>query len=280
MLPLPAPTMPPASAAGSTVAASPALAPAAVGLPSAQPRAELRPVPPPRDFAARARELIANDLPLLAQRAERRVQRVLELAAGAGDARQDEALRREANAIRSAAGQALPGVVLAPDEAQVLHEAARVAFRRRGGMREALDLQLRAFGANPLDADIAGSLAFLWLKQGPAQADVARQLVLHALTLPDVSRPGSHLEDWTTLAIANGLSGREPDASRAWLMTLALAPQPERQCRAAINAYSLHGERLREGVEALLQRAYGSGLAQVSALCEWPPHWMASRAMR
>jgi hypothetical protein len=180
----------------------------------------------------------------------------------------------------STADDALPIVELAPEDARLLHEAARVAFWRRGSTREALDLQLKAFGANPFDADIVGSLAFLSLKQGPSQAELARQLALYALTLPNARRPGARLEDWTTLAIASALSGRERDARNAWFVTLALAAQPERQCRAAINAYALHGERVRPAVEAMLYRAHASGRAEGSALCEWPPYWLAARPMR
>ena len=223
---------------------------------------------------------MATELAPLAQRAERRMLRVMDLAAQAGTAEQDDEIRRAASALRENSHGRLPVAELAPEEARSLHEAARVAFRRRGNPREALDLELKAFGANPLDAEIAGSLAFLWLKQGPAHADVARQLALHALTLPDARRPGAQLEDWTTLAVASALAGRDRDARHAWYVTLALAPQPERQCRAAINAYALHGERLRAAVEAMLYRAHTSGRAQDSALCEWPPHWMAGRAMR
>jgi hypothetical protein len=100
---------------------------------------------------------------------------------------------------------------------------------------------------------------------------------LRALVLPDPRRAAVPVEDWTTLAIANALAGREPDARHAWFVSLALAPQSERQCRAAINAYAMHGERLRGSVEAMLYRVHQSGRAPDSALCEWPPHWMARR---
>jgi len=221
--------------------------------------------------------MLAMDLPQLAQRAEQRVRLIFDIAARPVTAGQDDEIRRAAGAIRSKLDEPMPVVALAADEARVLTERSWVAFRGRGGQREAIELQLQAFGANPLDAEVSGSLAFLWLKQGPSQAERARQLALHALTLPDPRGAAAPLDDWTTLAIASALAGREQDARLAWFVTLALAPQLERQCKAAINAYALHGERLRAPVEAMLYRVYLTGRAPDSALCEWPPHWVARR---
>ena len=108
-------------------------------------------------------------------------------------------------------------------------------------------------------------------------ANVARDLALHALSIHDARHPLGRIEDWTTLAVANALAGRDREARDAWLASLALAPAPERQCRAALNAYAAWGERLRGPVEAMLYRARQWGLAERSPLCEWPPHWLASR---
>jgi len=141
-------------------------------------------------------------------------------------------------------------------------------------------LQVRAFGANPLDAEIAGNLAFLLLRQRPAQPEAARQLALHALTLRGSRHPEGRIEDWATLAIASALSGRERDARNALLVTLALAPNLERQCKAALDVVALYGERLRGPVEAMLQSAQASGRAQQSSFCEWPPHWVVSGGSR
>ena len=244
-------------------------------------RAALAPPPPaPKDFAVRASELMATHLPRVAQRAERQVQRVMNVAEQPDYAWQDDDIRRAASALRDSLELPLPAAQGAADEARQLHDAARVAFWRRGNAREAFDLQSRAFGANPLDAEVVGSLAFLALKQGPPRAEAARQLALYALGLQDAQHPGGRIEDWTTLAIASALAGRDRDARNAWFVSLALAPQPERQCRAALNAYALHGERLRAPVEAMLFRAHASGRAEGSALCEWPPHWMATGRAR
>ena len=96
------------------------------------------------------------------------------------------------------------------------------------------------------------NLAFYLLKQKPAQPEAARRLALYALTLSDRQFPNGRLEDWTTLAIASALAGRERDARNAWFVTLSLAPTLDRQCRAAVAAYASHGERLRAPTEAML----------------------------
>jgi hypothetical protein len=236
------------------------------------------PGPPPQDFAERAGELMASELPRLAQRAERLVLRVLFLAAQADDGAQDEAVRHAARVVRLAPPP-LEAEVFAHDAA-LLDEAAHGAFFRRSSMQEALRLQTRAFGANPLDAEIAGNLAFLHLRQRPVQPDAARQLALHALTLPDAQHPHGRLEDWTTLAIASALSGRDRDARNAWFVTLVLASDLDRQCRAAVNAHAMYGERLRASVEAMLQRMQSTGRAGQSPLCRWPPYWQSADQRR
>jgi len=238
------------------------------------------PAPAPTDFAVRASELMTTDLPRVVQHVERRVLRVMDIAAQPDTAWQDEQIRRAAGTIRDKASEPLYVFELAADDARQLHEMARQAYWRGGNAREAHALQLKAFGANPLDAVIASSLAFLSLRQLPPQADMARQMALYSLGLHDARNPHGRIEDWTTLAIASALSGRDRDARNAWFVSLALAPQPERQCKAAINAYAKHGERVRSSIEAMLYRAYASGRAQGSALCEWPPYWMAPHPMR
>ena len=243
-------------------------------------RSDDLPAPPPRDFVARASELMTSQIPRIAQRAERLVLRVLFVAAHSDNASQDNEIRIAASAIRLAPQDPMMEIGVAANDARLLNEAAHVAFWRRGNLQEALSLQTEAFGANPLDPEVVGNLAFLRLKQHPAQAEVARQLALHALTIHDARYPGGRIEDWTTLAIASGLSGRDRDARNAWFVTLALAPNLERQCRAAINAYAMYGERLRSPVEAMLYRAHSSGRPEQSPFCEWPPHWMATGQMR
>jgi hypothetical protein len=252
-------------------AAAPAPAPIPVQAPAPTPPPASAPPPePPRDLQARADTLLASDLPRIAERAERLVLRVL-FAAGRGDGAQaDDEIRQAATMLRLAPAEALS--VVSASDARALDDAAQQA-QRRGELPRAIELLTRAFAANPLDADIAGDLAALRLRSSSAHAAAARQLALHALTTPHTRHPQGRLDDWTTLAIANALTGRERDARNAWYVTLALAPNTDRLCRIALNAYVRHGERVRPSIDALLQRADASGRASGSAACDWPPRW-------
>ena len=230
----------------------------------------------PIDYAVRASELMASQVPRLAQRAERQVARVLFVAGRSEHGAGDNEIRAAAATIGRDGSDALAGLSVSAREAQRLGEAARAEYARRGGTPEALALQARAFGADPLDVEAAGNLAFLLLRQRPAQAEAARQLALHALTLHGARYPEGRIEDWATFAIASALAGRERDARNAFLVTLSLAPNLERHCKAALDVYAIYGERLRAPIEAMLQSANASGRANGSALCEWPPHWVVS----
>jgi len=230
------------------------------------------------DFAARASDLMANQMPRLAQRAERQIARVLFVAGRSERGGGDAEVRAAAAAVGRDGGDALAGVPVSAREAQRLGDAARAEYARRGGTPEALALQARAFGADPLDVEAAGNLAFLLLRQRPAQAEAARQLALHALSVHGPRYPEGRIEDWATFAIASALAGRERDATNAFLVTLSLATNLERHCKAALDVYAIYGERLRAPIEAMLQSANASGRANGSAFCEWPPHWVVSGA--
>jgi len=243
-------------------------------MPAPSPAADNAPI----DYAVRASDLMATQMPRLAQRAERQVARVLFVAGRSEHVAGDDAIRAAAATVGRDGSDALAGLPVSAREAQRLGEAARAEYARRGGTPEALALQARAFGANPLDVEAAGNLAFLLLRQRPAQAEAARLVALHALTLRGARYPEGRIEDWATFAIASALAGRERDARNAFLVTLALAPNLERQCKAALDVYAIYGERLRAPIEAMLQSANASGRANGSAFCEWPPHWVVSGA--
>ncbi|MGL6113054.1 MAG: hypothetical protein ACRC2B_23420, partial [Rubrivivax sp.] len=279
--PAPAAALAPATATASqsTPASSPAQAPAP-GTPQPIALPDNMPVRKPPDFAARADDLMTSTFPRVAQRAERAVSRVLVVAAQPDSALLDDEIRAAARANLALPQDPLLAIGNANDEAWLLHEAARIAYWHRGNLQEAITLQTQAFGANPLNAEVVRNLAFLRLKQQPAQADAARQLALHALTLSDTRHPGGRIEDWTTLAVASALSGRNADARTAWFVTLALAPNLERQCKVAVDAYATHGERLSFPVQAMLHRVRSSSRPGQSPYCEWPPHWEATRRLR
>ena len=234
----------------------------------------------PIDYASRADDLMAHQVPRLAQRAERLVARVLFAAGRSANVPGDETIRAAAGTLGHDAADALADLPVSVREAQRLGEAARSEYARRGGTPEALALQARAFGANPLDAEAAGNLAFLLLRQRPAQAEAARQLALLALTLPGTRQLESRIEDWATLAIASALSGRERDSRNAFLVALSLASNLERQCKAALDVYALYGERLRAPVEAMLQSASASGRSDAGPFCEGPAQRLVSGSVR
>ena len=228
-------------------------------------------MPAPRDLLARGNQLIASDVPRLAQRAERLVLRALFIAAQLEGAARDDEVREAASRVRLAPPE--PLAVISTQDARMMSAQARDIVARRGDGEAALTLLTRAFAADPLDVEIAGNLASLWLRQRAAQADTARQLSLHALALPHAAHPHGRVKDWTTFAVASALSGRERDARNAWLVTLALTPNVESQCRAALNAYATHGEPVRRSVEDMLAHLHSTGRSPRSPSCEWPPHW-------
>jgi hypothetical protein len=278
-------TAPPGAAAPVNVAAAARdlqASPSAFPATRARDAASTTPATPvadaPPDLVVRANDVMRQHVPRLAQQAERSVARVLYTAGRSDHVRDDDEIRASAAALAGSPTDPLAGMTLLPRDAQQLNEQARAEYARRGGTPDVLMLQVRAFGANPMDAEVAGNLAFLLLRQRPAQADAARLLALHALTLRGARQPEGRIEDWATLAIASALTGRERDARNALLVTLALAPNLDRQCKAALDVVALYGERLRAPVEAMLQSAQSSRSAQRSAFCEWPPHWVVSGA--
>jgi hypothetical protein len=135
---------------------------------------------------------------------------------------------------------------------------------------DAVNIELSAFGANPRDPDIAAYLAFLHLRMKPVQPETARQLALYAIFVSG-SRRSARFGDWGTLAIASALAGRDIDATRAFLVELALTSNLDHTCQTALSAYASFGERLRVPVYAMLDRIDASD--RVSPYCEWPPTW-------
>jgi len=266
-------------------AAAPAPAPAPVAIAAAAPVAAppATPQPPaddgvpmpslPDDFAQRAGVLMAEHLPRLAQRAERRVLRVLHVAVGAEHPSQNADVLAAARSAHLASDDALPAAGSGAADARLLNHAAESAFWSTRNLAQALALQTRAFGADPSDQEVAGNLAFYYLKQRPARAEAARQLALYALTIPQPRYAQGRLEDWTTFAIASALTGRERDARAALYVTLALSNTVDRQCRNAHAAVASHGERMRGPTEAMLARIHAWGRSQDSSFCRWPPSW-------
>jgi tetratricopeptide (TPR) repeat protein len=221
-------------------------------------------------YRARAQSILATALPRASEQARAQIARVLWLAAGA-QRQADESFVVEAVARTGAGDPTLFSHDWAPADGRRLHEAARRAYWSRGQLAEALDLELRAFGANPNDAEIASELALLYLRVTPAEAERARGLALHAIRLQAGRPAGSaRVEPWLTFAVASALTGRVSDATQALYVALALAPSVERVCRAAQGALSAYGERVREPVEATLYRLRMQGRDEASPYCALP----------
>lgn len=264
-VPAPAPA-PVAIAAAPPAAPSPVLASAPAAADDGVPMRSL-----PDDFVLRANTLLSEHLPQVAQRAERRLLRVLHIAAGAEEPWQNADVLAAARNARLSLDEALPVAGGGGADARLLNHAAESAFWSARNPSQALALQTRAFGADASDQEVAGNLAFYYLKQKPARAEAARQLALYALTIPQPRYAQGRLEDWTTFAIASALTGRERDARAALFVTLALSNTVDRQCRMAHAALASHGERLRGPTDAMLARIRAWGRSQDSSFCRWQP---------
>ena len=156
-----------------------------------------------------------------------------------------------------------------PVRARRLHGEARQAFAY-GGVSDAVNVELQAFGANPRDPDIAVYLAYLHLRMNPVQPETARQLALYAIFVSGSQR-SIRFGDWNTLAVASALTGRDIDATRAFFVEAALTTNLDRTCQTARSAYATFGERLRMPVQAMFIRLDFNG--RFSPYCEWPPAW-------
>ena len=158
------------------------------------------------------------------------------MAASAYQPIQDRAVADAARLNRIPDDAWLRSRVTSPGEAQRLTDEARAAFASRRNVLEAFDLQLRAFGANPRDPEVASYLAFLYLKLTPPQPDMARQVALVALATRGSQGSAIRMDDWNTFAVASALSGRETDARNALFVTLAVSGNGERACLSALHA--------------------------------------------
>jgi hypothetical protein len=130
-------------------------------------------------------------------------------------------------------------------------------------------LQLRAFGANPSDPDIAGNLAFVYLKLSPPQPETARQVALHAMALRGTQLRAARPDDWTTFAIASALVGREDDARNALYVAVAVTRDLELSCRAVLSSLASYGDPMRRPVRAMMERIQAYGRSRESPYGNW-----------
>jgi hypothetical protein len=221
------------------------------------------------DYLEQARRMLASVVPRTSAHSHAQIARVLWAAANAHHPAQERAVIDVAMSAGIAADGSFVAREIAPREARRLHEEARQAYWSRRHLPEAFDLELKAFGANSNDPEIAGNLAFLHLKVHPMQPERSRQLALHAIGMRNAQYPTGRADDWMTFAIASALTGRQMDARHAFYATLALTRNLDRTCRIALGALATYGERMREPVEALLNRLHAQGRADDSPYCEW-----------
>jgi hypothetical protein len=246
---------------------APRIAPPAVIAETPRGLPEPAQIDPDAAYLARAKQLLEDVVPHTSAQVHARVARVLRISADVPNVLQQRAILVAASGI--AAGTPLVLNDLSPGEGRRLHTAARNAYQLRHHIPEAFDLALKAFGANPNDPEIAGHLAFLHLKVVPHQPERARQLALHALGLRKEPYPATRFDDWTTFAVASALTGRTPDAANALAAALVLARDTDRVCRSMLGALASYGERLRQPVEAMLDRLQVLGRADEFAYCGW-----------
>ena len=233
--------------------------------------------PAQTDLAAQGRRTLSESVPNSAARAEQEIARVLWIAAGANQPGQD---RNVVDAVRRTwsnnTAASMPASV-APAVARQLSDDARQAFMVQRDTGRAFELQLRAFGANPRDAEVAGNLAFLFLRLSPAQPEIARQLAMHAIAVNPAQLRTTRADDWQTLAIANALTGRESDATNALYVTIALSRNLDRTCKAALAAVDSYGDRMVAPVQAMMLRIRQQSRDHESLSCAWPPRWQSAR---
>ena len=229
------------------------------------------------DLAERAQRSLASTVPYSAARAQPEVARVLWVAANAHSPTQERSIVEAVQRSWSYQQVATTAVDIAPDVARQLAEEAKQAYLRERNVSRAVDLQLRAFGANPRDPEVAGNLAFLYLKSNPTQPETSRQLVLHAMALASMSRRSMRVDDWNTLAVASALTGRESDAINAFYVVLALTRDLDRSCKEALSAVDTHGGSLTVPVQTMMARIRQHGRSAESPYCSWPVHWRSAR---
>ena len=219
-----------------------------------------------------AKRMLANAVPRVATQAQHDVTPVLRTAGLPPHPMQAETIAQFAHAKWTSEDEWISASDLSPSYARILHSNARQALASGRGAANAANIELRAFGANPHDPEIAAYLAYLYLRAEPVQPETARELALHAIVVSGPRR-SARAGDWGVLAVASALTGREADATRALLVEVALTKDLDATCRAALSAYSYFGERLRVPVQAMLSRVHALGGAYAYPSCASPPFW-------
>jgi hypothetical protein len=233
-------------------------------------------VVPYAEYVAQAKRTLGEAVLRSAALAEADASRVMGIAATAWTPDEESAIADAARRVWTTRFVPPSGGSLAPGVARQFDEAARRAYGEHRDINDVFGLQLRAFGANPSDPDIAGNLAFVYLKLSPPQPETARQIALHAMALRGTRLRAARPDDWTTFAIASALVGREDDARNALYVAVALTRDLELSCRAALSSLASYGDPMRRPVRAMMERIQAYGRTRESPYCNWPPQWVAN----
>jgi hypothetical protein len=220
--------------------------------------------------------MISDYVARTAVQAEPEIARVLERAGALYGAEQQSLIVDAARRSWGRQAVALPVAMSSPSvraSSTSLKDEARRAFWAQRNFDAAIDLNLRALGADPYDAEVAGNLASLYLRAHPEQPHTARQLAMHAMALTSAQARSPRVQDWGTFAVASALSGRNDDATHALFVTAALASNLGTTCKTALGAVATYGERMRVPVESMLLRIQQQGRDRESPYCSFPPRW-------
>ncbi len=268
------PAAPENQAPQQAVARPPAALPPVIP-PAAEPAASA-PSSKPDEASRVARDAASDALRLPSQQAATQLDRVLRAAARAEATSQDRTVLQAIESLQdSPRRQPVADTGARRAVARKLNASARDAFWNRRSAAEALALQRQAFDANPLDPEIAGNLAFYYLKTNPPQPDSARKVALHALAAAAPQTGSRRVEDWGNLAVASALTARPQDATNALFVMLAVSKDLDRTCRSALSMAASFGPRLKPPVEAMFARIHSRGQARGAPHCAWPPRWSA-----
>ena len=287
--PAAAATLPPTEAAPAPSPAPPPAVPPPAPPPSSQPAPRMPPpvavwaeaparypVVPYAEYVVQAKRALGESVVRSAALAEADASRVMTIAATAWMPAEEHAIADAARREWTARFVPPSGASVVPGVARQFDDAARRAYHEHRDINDVFGLQLRAFGANPSDPDIAGNLAFVYLKLSPPQPETARQVALHAMALRGTQLRAARPDDWTTFAIASALVGREDDARNALYVAVAVTRDLELSCRAVLNSLASYGDPMRRPVRSMMERIQAYGRNRESAYCNWPPQWVAN----
>ncbi len=161
--------------------------------------------------------------------------------------------------------------------ARPVNDEAKVMFSSIGAdqdptrYQQVVEVQRRAFAADPGDIEIAGDLAIYLLRAG--DPDSAYKYAIYAMSLPRSPKSPGRTTDWSTIAAALASRGDQERAASALFVTLAISKDISKRCATAVRATRLvYGPVLRQATEAMFQRVNERQLSDAPE-CALPIVW-------